>query len=136
MKAVDFIIEEPDRYLFIEVKDPQHPAGRDKDRKRFVDRFLRGGLDPDLIYKYRDTFLYEWSCGRARKPVYYLVLVALDTLTPTDLLARTDALKRQLPVGATAPESWSRSFVAGCAVLDIDAWNRHVSTYPVTRRRL
>ncbi len=29
MKAVDFVLELADRFLFIEVKDPQHPRGRE-----------------------------------------------------------------------------------------------------------
>ena len=98
MKAVDFIIDLPDRYLYIEFKDPQHPNSRDENREEFIQDFHSGRLDEDLKYKYRDSFLYEWACGRADKPIYYLVLVALDTLTVADLLTRTEALKYKLPV--------------------------------------
>jgi hypothetical protein len=79
MKAVDLIVELIDRYLFIEFKDPEHPDSRKKDRKKFVEQFLSGKIDEDFKYKYRDSFLYEWASGKTSKPVYYYVLVAIDT---------------------------------------------------------
>ena len=36
MKAVDFIIELKDRYLFVEVKDPEDPRSQPKEREKFV----------------------------------------------------------------------------------------------------
>ena len=97
MKAVDFVVELPDRYLFVELKDPQNPRATPQDRTEFVRRLHSGGLDEDLKYKYRDSLLYEWASGRADKPIDYLVLVALDTLDGAQLLARTEALARSLP---------------------------------------
>ena len=37
MKAVDFIVELPERYLFIEFKDPQNPNARLHSQKNFTD---------------------------------------------------------------------------------------------------
>ncbi len=131
MKAVDFIIELPDRYLYIEFKDPQHPDSRDENRREFIQDFHSGRLDEDLKYKYRDSFLYEWACGRADKPIYYLVLVALDTLTVANLLTRTEALKYKLPVDG--PNSWCRLIVSGCTVLNLSRWNQTFPESPVDR---
>ena len=36
--------------------------------------------------------------GQVNKPIHYLVLIAIDSLTEADLLTRTDELKRILPV--------------------------------------
>lgn len=66
MKAVDFIIELSDRYLFIEFKDPQHPQSNATDRRKFIQKFLSGHIDEDFKYKYRDSFLYEWASGKGR----------------------------------------------------------------------
>ena len=85
MKAVDFIVERTDSYLFIEFKDPQDPRAKAQARKEFSGNFKRGKLDEDFKYKYRDTFLYEWAAGRVEKPVDYLILIALDSLTVTEL---------------------------------------------------
>jgi hypothetical protein len=133
MKAVDFIAELDDRYLFIEFKDPQHPKCRKEDRDAFVQGFKAGTIDEDLKYKYRDSFLYEWATEKQQKPVYYYVLVALDTLTEVELLTRTDSLKQKLPVQGPLSGIWARPIVAGCAVFNISSWNRFLSTYPVRR---
>jgi hypothetical protein len=133
MKAVDFIVELEDRILFIEIKDPQHPRSREEERDKFIANFLSGQVDGDLKYKYRDSFLYEWGSGRAAKPIYYLVLVALDTLTESDLLARTDALQRQLPLHGPGGSKWKRPFVAGCTVFNIASWNRLLPKFKFRR---
>jgi hypothetical protein len=39
MKAVDFIVELTDRYLFIEFKDPEHPDSRKKKEKNSWNSF-------------------------------------------------------------------------------------------------
>ena len=88
MKAVDFIVELENRVLFVEVKDPQHPLSRSKDSNRFIEHFLSGQIEEDFKYKYRDSFLYEWAANNLSKPVYYLILIALDTLEDADLLTR------------------------------------------------
>lgn len=133
MKAVDFIVELPDCYLYIEFKDPQDPEATDDRRQEFDDTFRSGKLDPNLKYKYRDSFLYEWASGRADKPIHYFVLVALDSLDSAALLRRTDALKRQLPRRGPRSRSWIRPIVEHCEVFNIATWNNHLSDYPIIR---
>ena len=133
MKAVDFIIERPDRYLFIEFKDPQNPASAAQRQGNFQRNFLRGKLDQDLQYKYRDSFLYEWAEGRADKPIDYLVLIALNGLTAEHLLTRTEDLKRKLPVQKSTSSPWVRPFVRSCAVFNLASWNSKLPDLPVTR---
>ena len=131
MKAVDFIVELPDKYLFIEFKDPDHPLGRYADQRNFIREFLSGELDEELKYKYRDSWLYEWASGRADKPVHYYVLVAVDGLTDIEFQSRTDDLERKLPVrGARA---WTRSIVDACHVFNIRLWNHYLPYLPVSR---
>lgn len=130
MKAVDFIVELDDRYLFIEFKDPQSSPSEEK----FIRRFQSGQLDEDLKYKYRDSFLYEWANGRANKPIDYLVLIALNALSEPLLRARTRDLGRKLPLQGPRRQSWLRPFVRSCAVFNIDSWNRLFPMYPVKRR--
>jgi len=133
MKAVDFIAELKDRCYFIEFKDPRKPGLPQKERDEYVRKFLAGNIDEDFKYKCRDTFLYEWAAERVAKPIHYLVLVAIDTLTDAELLARTDDLKRKIPLNGPASGAWKRSFIVGCAVFNIAAWNKHMSEYPVSR---
>ena len=133
MKAVDFIIEFPDHYMFVEFKDPRHPDAPQLSGDRFIQEFLSGALDEDLKYKYRDSFLYEWASGRAEKPVRYFVLVADEALTEAELLSRTDALKRALPIRGPNSGLWTKLIVENCLVFNIESWNRLLPQFPLNR---
>ena len=133
MKAVDFVVELPNRYLFIEVKDPQAPRVPAKAGSKYHKKFQSGQLDEELKYKYRDSFLYEWAAGRADKPVFYLVLIALDTLPAPLLQSRQSALEQKLPLKGPKSSPWPRPIVEGCGVFNIDSWNRNLPEYPVSR---
>lgn len=133
MKAVDFIVDLEDRVLFVELKDPENPNALASDRNTFIQNFLSAQLDADLKTKYRDSWLYEWAEGRAKKPVIYLVLLGASTLSDAELLARTDALKRQLPMTGPSDRQWKNPFVAGCAVMNLAAWNKALPQFPVSR---
>lgn len=131
MKAVDFIVELSDKVIFIELKDPESPQATASRRKEFTRRVLSGTLDIDLKYKFRDSFLYEWACGRVSKPIYYWILIT--GLRKDQLLTRTDALKRVLPDASHSPRDWKRSFAESCMVFNFDTWNEELSDYQVTR---
>ena len=133
MKAVDFVVELPECYLFIEFKDPQNPQSRDRERNQFMDSFQSGNLDTELLYKYRDSFLYEWASGRAQKPVKYLVLIAADTLGKPELSVRMDALKSKLPLEGPNGGLWTRPIANDCMVFNIDLWNHVFPQYPISR---
>ena len=133
MKAVDHIVELNDRILFIEFKDPEHPESQKKDRERFIKKFLSGQIDGALKTKYRDSFLYEWASGRADKPIYYFVLIAAQTLSEAELLARTDALNRLIPINGPNDNPWRKPFVAGCAVMNLATWNKALPRFPASR---
>ena len=133
MKAVDFVVELPDHYLFVELKDPQHPRATPRSRTEFARKLRSGELDEDLKYKYRDSFLYEWASRRAEKPIDYRVLIALDTLDAAQLLTRTDALARSLPQRGPDGRPWPREIVRACGVFNLESWNRSLPDYPVNR---
>lgn len=133
MKAVDFVLESRSRILFIEIKDPDNPQAGPANRDKFIEEFASGNIDMDLVYKCRDSFLYEWASGGVQKPVHYFVLIAIDNLTKADLLARTDALKRNIPLPAHAPEHWERAPIADCAVFNMKTWNEHITYCDVCR---
>ncbi|RMD96330.1 MAG: hypothetical protein D6816_19070 [Bacteroidetes bacterium] len=133
MKAVDFIVEEPDRVLFIEFKDPDHPRANAEDRKVFLKELLSGGKDDDLVRKYRDSFIYRWAEKAGEKPIFYYVLIASSQLDEAMLLARTDELKRKLPAEGPASGAWQRQIVADCVVFNLKTWNERLPKYTVTR---
>ena len=132
MKAVDWILELPDRICFIEIKDPDAPGARDHgNRNDFLRKFLSGVLTGDLVVKFRDSFLYEWACDRIDKPICYYVVVASEVLDDALLVTRNDDLKRRLPIGA--PANWVREMAHGCIVFNISKWNDKFPDYPLLR---
>ena len=133
MKAVDFVVELVDRYLFIEIKDPQDPQVPSQGLNAFVQEFQSGQIDEDFKYKYRDSFLYEWASGRANKPIYYMILIGMDSLSNLMLLGRRRALEQKLPIHGPGASVWSRPIATFCGVFNIDSWNRTYPQYPVAR---
>jgi len=134
MKAVDFIVETPERLLFIEFKDLDDPRVAEKNRKAFVEELKAGRQDDGLVRKYRDSFLYQWACDALKKPVTYCILIALDRLDEALLAARTDDLKRKLPLHGPNAGTWKRRIVADCGVFNLDTWNKCLKDFPVVRK--
>ncbi len=135
MKAVDFILDLRDRYIFIEIKDPQNPNSRNQQTQQFVQSFSSGKIDDDFKVKYRDSFIYEYASGRARKDIYYYVLIAFDKLKEDALLARTEALKRIIPLKGPNSTEWQRPFIKDCAVFNIRTWKdtKELEHFPIQR---
>ena len=135
MKAVDFIVEEGNYISLIELKDPEHPRTREVNGQEFINGFHSGKLDEELKYKYRDSFLYEWASNRINKPTYfyYWVIVAIETLTAVELSARTDDLKRKLPLNGPPSGKWKRRIATDCMVFNIDTWNKHQPRFRLSR---
>ena len=131
MKAVDFVVEFPDRIIFIEFKDPDHPQAQYENRQEFLNNFTGRALIEELKQKFRDSFIYEWATGHADKPVHFAVLVGMSDLTEDVLISKTEELMRELPV--SGPGSWVRQIAHGCAVFNIESWNRLLPGFQVRR---
>ena len=133
MNAVDFILEEPKRTLFIEFKDPDHPDARSGNKETFIKSLLSGGKDDELVRKFRDSFIYYWAEDKVKKPIIYLVLIATSKLDEAMLLARMEELKRKLPVEGPPSGVWRRQIATNCCVFNIKTWNKHLPRYRVRR---
>ena len=133
MKAVDFVVETAKRMYFIEVKDPEHRDAPLRNREDFIDRFLSGNLDDDLVRKYRDSFLYQWAARDVRKPIAYIVLLAFADLDDALLLERTDALRRSLPLQGPSGGVWKETIAASCNIFNLESFNRTMGDLRVAR---
>jgi hypothetical protein len=129
LKGVDFIIELPDVWLFVEVKDPDHPDSTDERKEKFRQKAESGKLVPELVQKYRDTFLYRWAENQVDKPICYLCLVTLENALVLQLM--TD-LKRQLPEGKPSVR-WKQTIAQSCIVANVETWNHSFGHWPVNR---
>ncbi len=106
MKRVDFIAEYEDRFVFLEVKDPDNPAAVKPEA--FSKKLLSGNLIPDLAGKYRDTLWFRTLSGKVGKPVHYVVLLSMASLDP-------------------AP------FAQACVVLNLDQYKKQFGASSVRR---
>ena len=128
MKAVDFIIECDDKWVFVEVKDykvPNQSCPTDFSQQTEKDKLLKS-----LVGKYRDTFLYRWAEGKIDKPVQYICLINIESPLVSYLMSR---LQGQLPVGK-ASSKWRDGIAQSAVVVNIEAWNENFSDWPVIIR--
>ncbi len=133
MKAVDFIVEFEDRYVFVEFKSPPNSPDMSRHSDEFSAQFMRREIDADLKYKFRDSYLYEWASGRADKPSDYYILIAVDDLEPAILDDRSNELQRQLPTGKPPGTLWTRPIARDCFVFNLETWNRNLPDFPIRR---
>lgn len=128
MKAVDFVVELAEAYLFVEVKDPSHPSACTENTEGFRVRATNGKLRDDIVKKFRDSFLYRWAENKMEKPVHFLSLITLEEALLNNF---QDDLYRHLPF--VGPVRWARKIAESCHVINIEAWNRNFPKWPVRR---
>lgn len=129
MKRVDFIVEYEDCFVFLEVKDPDNPAAANPEA--FRQKLLSGNLIPDLAGKYRDSLWFHTLCGKAEKPIHYVVLLSMAALDPALLLNKQDELHRCLPMNH---RDWFKSFAQACVILNLEQYKRQFGTHAVHRK--
>ena len=59
MKAVDFVVDLQDRYLYIEIENLQRKTADAESAAEYLRRLEHGNIEEVLKYKFRDSFLYE-----------------------------------------------------------------------------
>lgn len=128
MKRVDFIAEYTDRFVFLEIKDPDQPGAANP--AAFKTKLLTGNLIPDLAGKYRDSYWFRSHSGKVSKPIQYVVLISMASLEPALLLAKQDELKKSLPI---THKDWSAPCAAGCAILNLDQYKKQFGANSVRR---
>ncbi|WP_419840464.1 hypothetical protein [Candidatus Poriferisodalis sp.] len=133
MKAVDFVIEETNYTIFLELKDPDNPQASNANRADFAKKLYSGSLDQDLKYKYRDSYLYEWSCGNIRKPALYIVVIQFQPFVSAHRMVRQDRLREQLPARSQAPAAWQQYYLEDVLVLDCSGWNQRFPNFRIER---
>lgn len=134
MKAVDFIIEYADKYVFLELKDPDNPDTRSRNRDTFKEELKSGVFRTKVAKKYRDSFLYRWAQEKVDKPIHYYVLICWRRLDSQQYLALTDNLKKYLPQKSS--EKWTRKLAEKCVVLSLTDWNKQFPDCIIRRRSL
>ncbi len=129
MKRVDVIAEYEDKWVFLEIKDPDNPDATNPDA--FKQKLLSGNLIPDLAGKYRDSLWFRaLSDGLGSKPVYYIVLLSMESLDPALLLTQQDRLHKALPL---THSEWCMPFAAACLIFNLSQYQSEFGADSVRR---
>ncbi|MEO5331192.1 MAG: hypothetical protein H7839_04150 [Magnetococcus sp. YQC-5] len=136
MKAVDFVVEWPDQFWLIEVKDPEDttipPEYQSQQKQYFSDNLQSGRLIAEHLFpKFRDSLLYlGMDRGIPAKPMHYLVLICLSSLDPLQLKGLADSLYKTewLP---GSKRGWSKHF--SVMAFNLAQWNQALPCCPVSR---
>jgi hypothetical protein len=143
MMLVDFVVEEENRLIMIEIKDPSAKAkGSDQNAENALQQnrigYIRDLQNDTLIAekltpKARDSYCYLHLMHRDTKPILYVFLLGVDNL-PIDqhlLLSVKDRLLSKLEKEADQP--WKRRYVSDCLVLTEQTWSSTFPEYPLIR---
>lgn len=132
MQLVDFIVEEKDQVLFVEIKDPsckpkkdtpEAHAALEKQRLEFVKKIKNDELIAnELTPKARDSYCYLHLMERDGKEIVYTFLLGAEKLTldPALLITFKERLLRQTMQECDQP--WKRQYVADCVVVTEKTW--------------
>jgi len=131
-KSVDVIIETDDEFIYIEVKNPDHPnAMKFRNRDKCITDFKAGKLDEDIHKKFMDSFLYEWAESRANKPIKFYLIIGINNLESALLLPRKDALKGKWPFNHPDRPQWTGRCIR-CEVFSFETWNSKFPDFKIT----
>lgn len=123
MKAVDLIIESPENYYFVEVKNLR------ASEYDYSEVSSYSKLVEVLKYKFRDSFLYRYAEEKLDKAIHYICLLELDK--PLQVRLKRE-LKQQLPINIKT-DRWHRPLLKSVQVIDSENWNRHFKDWPVKK---
>jgi len=134
MALVDFVVEEAERTLLIEVKDPSGASVPASEQVQYVKRLQTNQLIHDeLTPKARDSYTFLHLMARDNKPCLFVVLFGLDAIAhdPAILLAFKDRLLQR--IRRETDEPWKRNYVSDCVVLTLASWAKYFPVFPVKR---
>lgn len=118
MKRVDFIAEYEDRWVFLEIKDPDVPGASNP--QSFVNKLQSGNLISDLAGKYRDSLWFRALSDKlGSKPVDYIVLISMASLDPAMLLVQQERLHKALPLNHA---EWKMVFANACVIMNLNSY--------------
>lgn len=144
MSLVDCFVEEEDRFLFVEIKDPScEPKSSTPKAKKAVarnrERFFCDTKSEDIINnhlvpKARDSYTYIHLMSIDSKEIIYVFLIGEGAreIDKKLLVSFKDRLLSRIRQEADIP--WKRHYVKDCVVLTEKSWKTVFPEYPITRR--
>ncbi|MBC8491320.1 MAG: hypothetical protein H8D42_02040 [Candidatus Marinimicrobia bacterium] len=117
-RRVDFIVEEEEITVFIEVKDYAMEALKEKVIKKKVEKLAKHEfVDTQIVPKARDSYCFQYLMNKISKPVVYLVVIGLDKkyYDKTIFSVLKDNINKRLLQEAEKP--WEKRYIKECFVL-------------------
>lgn len=125
MKAVDVMVEMPDCYLFVEIKEYSREEIAEMLRQRGMQKGSNTHyLKNNLRAKYKDTVLYRLCENKLDKDIIYICLLNFD---PALLTLFRKTLIKDIPVGIANKKRWRKPLLGNLVVVDESAWNRKLT---------
>ena len=136
MSLVDFVVEETDRCLLLEVKNPSATPLPHRTRQADAQRVRRTDgsfISEKLVPKARDSYTYLHLMARDDKPLVFVLLDDPSLFGPDAalLLPREDDIIRHIRHEAAEP--WKRLYIRDCIVVTPDTWSRAFPEYALRR---
>lgn len=139
MKSVDFIVEWPDDFWFVEVKDPLDSKIPETYKNRQLKEFI-GKMKSQVLFsdelgpKAKDSFLYLHLGDRLpEKPIKYIVLLALEAIDPGLLISSMDRLRRSCCILGPDNSAWPNKYIEDALIFNERTWNEKLDQCPVSR---
>jgi hypothetical protein len=118
MPSVDFIISEPNKTYFLEVKSYPHEAFTGYE-----------SLAQWLARKFYASFAYEYAHENTEKPIHYCVLIEHPIMTTTDRKNLRNAIRGMIPSQIAFP----RKFVHSVNLYSFSQWNTKFPQYSAVK---
>ena len=127
-KAVDLIVEETDKTLLVEAKDPCYSSSQQHTGyHKWVKNFNSGHLiNRELVPKCRDSCLFLRKSKRDKNPFYFIAVLGVECLSAIDnalLLTQQDKLRSQIYQASN--KSWNKQ-IKECSLLSVPQWHTHL----------
>jgi hypothetical protein len=135
MSFVDFTVEEDNRQLLIEIKDPADSMATEDERGNFQ-RSLAGRelINLELVPKCRDSYTYMHLMKRDSKSFLFVVVLGVpQSFDPGLLIPFVERLRERLMKEAKEP--WVQPYVTDCVVMTPDTWSNFFPNYRLQRSR-
>jgi hypothetical protein len=128
IKTVDFLIEYEDRYMFVEIKDPDAPDAANPNA--FREKLVRNELIPNLAAKFRDSRFFFVHQKNIEKPIDYVVLLSIQSLDDAMLVTQLEKLHKSIPI---SHDSWVCNSARACVILNMRKWKEKFGANSIHR---
>lgn len=136
MKFVDLFIEEAEKFLLVEIKNPSTIEAKNHSaREKLItklEKFTDNELVSGLVEKIRDSYTFLHLMKRDEKPITYIFLIHLEDTEKEKINFLTVKDRLLNKIKHEAKEAWKRDYVKDCAVLGIKEWNKYFPDYKIT----